>query len=432
MIELLREKRQFFVTLLLWWLVAQYVGETAAYLFIPFTILNFWKKEMYEELFVGFFFMLLMSSKVEFARNFKDIYVLILFAVVAFSKEMRFNTRMLMFFTPFFFVAFICLFFSDILFQSFQKTLSYLLMLLIIPTYIDHIYTEKGPSFFKTITILVILFLLLGLVMRYISPEEVYLIGRYRGVFLFNPNGLGLFLMLFFLYYSIITDIYPDLFEFKEELFIYGLSILILYMCESRSSIIASLIFLFFKSFYKISPAIGFIIFVVVAALYQVIEENTQPLIIALGLGDYFRIETIDTGSGRYVAWEFAWTNIQENFYIGKGIGYTDFLFHKYFNELAVLGHVGNAHNSYLTIWLDTGLIGLLCYMFALVFNFIKSTKISHLAIPVMYAVLFSVYYESWLSASLNPYTIQVFSILAILTSDVIRQKKEEGIISVQ
>lgn len=73
------------------------------------------------------------------------------------------------------------------------------------------------------------------------------------------------------------------------------------------------------------------------------------------------------------------------------------------------------AHNSYLTFWLDTGLVGLISFMIGLMFTFIKAAQKSTLAIPILYSILFSNYYESWLTASLNPFTIQLLFILTII-----------------
>lgn len=80
-----------------------------------------------------------------------------------------------------------------------------------------------------------------------------------------------------------------------------------------------------------------------------------------------------------------------------------------------MLGHQGAAHNMYLTFWLDTGLIGLILFLSGLLVTFFRASKRNKLAIPILYAILFSNNYESWLTASLNPFTIQLLFILSIL-----------------
>ena len=163
------------------------------------------------------------------------------------------------------------------------------------------------------------------------------------------------------------------------------------------------------------SPIVGFVIFIIVLLLYQLISDNLVNIIVSLGLGEQFRVETLETGSGRVIAWKFAWDEIQHNFFFGKGFSYNEYLFRKNYDYLSRLGHEGMAHNSYLTIWLDTGFVGLLLFLVGLVSIFLKAAKRSRLSIPVLYAVLFSNYYESWITASLNPFTIQLVFILTII-----------------
>jgi O-antigen ligase len=100
---------------------------------------------------------------------------------------------------------------------------------------------------------------------------------------------------------------------------------------------------------------------------------------------------------------------------LGKGFFYTEYLFKKYFEILSTQGHQGNAHNSYLTFWLDTGLIGLIMYVVAFFSSFISAARKSYYAIPLLYAIVFSANFESWLTSSLNPFTIQVWIMLTIL-----------------
>ena len=64
---------------------------------------------------------------------------------------------------------------------------------------------------------------------------------------------------------------------------------------------------MFFARSYKISYWVGFLIVIVVAVLYQVINENLTYIITSLGLGTYLRVEHLNDGSGRLVAWTYGW-----------------------------------------------------------------------------------------------------------------------------
>jgi O-antigen ligase len=85
-----------------------------------------------------------------------------------------------------------------------------------------------------------------------------------------------------------------------------------------------------------------------------------------------------------------------------------------------MLGHQGNAHNSYITFWLDTGIFGVLAYVVGIISAAVKGLRRSVFGMPVLYAVLFSSFFESWLTASLNPFTIQLLLIITILTKEEI------------
>ena len=426
MIEALREKSLFYIILFIWWLTGTYAGP-AVYAVIPLTLLFFWQRKMHEELFIGFLFILILSDSIEFAKNIKDVYLVILALFLFIGKEnLTFNNKLFFWFIPYFVIAFICLFYSVSFFTSFQKTISYLLLLIVVPNYIQNIYSEKRASFLKNIVLFILVFFLLVLLLRLIRPEIVIYEDRYRGVFIMNPNGLGVFSLLSFLFFSMVNEYFPSLFSKKENIFIYSLCILIIFLSSSRTAVTGILIFLLFKYLYKISPFIGFIIFLVILSTYQYIADNAGSIIMSLGLQGFFRVETLENASGRFIAWQFAWDNIQQTaFFIGNGIGHTEALFKKYYVQLSMLGHQGHAHNSYLTFWLDTGLIGLLLYLFAFISLFIKGSKNTILSIPVMYAILFSVFFESWITASLNPFTIQVFAIMTIITSDVFNDEIE-------
>jgi O-antigen ligase len=401
------------------WLVFGIFTGPLIYLVVPFTLFLLYNRGMHLEIFVGFFFILTLSDSrlhsLAFAAQIKNIYILVVFLITL--KEMgALENRILFFkyFIPFFLMAFTCMFFNPSIATSFQKTLSYCLLFFSIPNYLFIVYKRYGVSFFKSIVFLVVVILALGLLINFISPKVTNLVGRYRGL-LGNPNGLGLYTFLFILFFATLNDIRQDLFTRNEKVIIYGIAFLSLLKCGSRTSLVTTLLFFFFNRFYKISPWLGFVAFVVSIYLYQLISNNLADIITYLGLQDQFRIDTLENGSGRTIAWDFAWDQIQNDFFIGRGFSYTEYIFRINYEYLSMLGHQGAAHNSYLTFWLDTGLIGLVLYLFALITTFIKASFKSKFAFPVLYAVLFSNNYESWLTASLNPFTIQLLFILTLM-----------------
>ena len=175
-------------------------------------------------------------------------------------------------------------------------------------------------------------------------------------------------------------------------------------------------IFLLFNYFNRMSSFLGIIVFLLIVLTYRIIEENFASIVSALGWEKYIRLETINTASGRIVAWTFAWDEIQKNLFFGRGFFYTEYIFHLNMDSLGRKGHQGNAHNSYLTIWLETGFVGLIFYLSALLSAFFRSFQNTKVTIAIMYALLFQIFFESWLASSLNPYTINLVIILVIAT----------------
>ncbi|MCA6365227.1 MAG: O-antigen ligase family protein [Bacteroidetes bacterium] len=400
-----------------------YTGP-GAYAVVPGIALLLMVRGFYTELLLGFFLCLILSdsrnTSLEVFQNVKNIYMLILgLGLFVIPRNGLVYERTLLKFWPFFAIAVFCLLFSDNFINSSQKTLSYLLIIITIPNYIFLAWRKQGTAFIQTLVWWVCSLLIIGFALRFIMPEQVFLEDRYTGI-LGNPNGLGLFTMLFFLLFRITETNWPDLFNRWDRIIIYALIILSLLSSGSRNSLFAVLLFLSFGYFYRISPVAGFVYFVIIGFTYSFIQVNLIGIVTALGLEDQFRVDTLENASGRTVAWAFGWEWIQENIALGKGIGFTDDLYRRYYNYLSMLGHQGNAHNSYITFWLDTGVFGLAFFLRGLIVSFWRSTRVNKYSMPALYAVMFSAFFESWLTASLNPFTIQLLIIITLLNKDAL------------
>ena len=93
------------------------------------------------------------------------------------------------------------------------------------------------------------------------------------------------------------------------------------------------------------------------------------------------------------------------------------------------MGHHGGVHNSYLTMWFNTGIVGVLVFFRSYFLIFLKANKRAPFAFAIMFSSMFSVMYESWLTGSLNPFTIILLIIITVITEDEIvmwREKAEE------
>lgn len=418
------KNRQLLIVCSLLILAAGLYTGPGAYVLVTGLALLLLVRGFYTELLLGFFLCLILSDSrnpsLEVFQNVKNVYMLLLgLGLFVIPRQGLVYERTVLRFWPFFAIAVFCLLFSDNFMNSSQKTLSYLLIIITVPNYVFLAWHKQGTAFIQTLVWWICSLLLIGFVLRYMMPEQVFLEDRYTGI-LGNPNGLGLFTMLFFMMFRITETNWSNLFNRWERIIIYALIILSLLSSGSRNSLFAVLLFLSFGYFYRVSPVAGFVYFVIIGFTYSFIQVNLVGIVTALGLEDQFRIDTLNNASGRTIAWAFGWEWIQENIALGKGIGFTDDLYRRYYNYLSMLGHQGNAHNSYITFWLDTGVFGLAFFLRGLIASFWRSTRANRYSMPALYAVMFSAFFESWLTASLNPFTIQLLIILTLLNKDAL------------
>lgn len=390
------------------------------------------------ELLIGFFFILVMSDSrqdsLQWAVSAKDEYIAMLSLFLLMDqKSFQPFSYFYQKFMPFFLIACVCLFYtpSEIIFTSIQKTLSYILLIIVVSNYVVRCHKDHGSEFYKVLIYFGVTILVVGLAFKFIHNSQAYFEGRFRGL-LGNPNGLGVFTLMFFLTFSVIKDVYPTLFTKSEKWVIYIAVFVSIFLSGSRNCLFALLIYFFFLFAYRLSTFLGFILFVILIVSYQAIQDNIVTIVEGLGLTSYLRVSTLSDASGRFVAWNFAKDQIKQSIWLGRGFEYTNYIFHINEDWLSAMGHQGNAHNSYLTLWLDTGLFGLVAYMWGFLGSFFRAARKSKLALPVMYSVIFSTIFESWLTASLNPYTIQLFIILSMLTSEQIIPSKAPAAIPVQ
>jgi O-antigen ligase len=292
----------------------------------------------------------------------------------------------------------------------------------VVPNYILFCYRRMGWKFFRHFVIFILVMLASQMAMPYYGPSWwSFIMGRFRGYF-GNPNGLAIFSYLCFMFVTVLFKVKPDLFSLKGKLVTYALLIYFLIECGSRTSLTATFMFLLFFRFFGASPFLGFVMFLAFGAAVEVISGNLPAILTALGLHNYFRVDTIADGSGRYFAWNFAWNKINEEgfFLFGGGFGNDEYIMRQHYPYLRSQGHHGGVHNSYLTMWFNTGIIGVLLFFRSYMLIFLKAVKYAPYAFAIMFSTMFSVLYESWLTGSLNPFTIILLSIITVLSEEEI------------
>jgi len=433
MIEYLKRNGQF-VLMILSWVVCGAANINLGIAAVILSVILLKRKGMYAEMFSGFVLILFLSDSWKdylwFAKDVKVFYLLLLTLFLLFdSKNFKFKNIYFLPFVPFFIWAALMITKNPEINVSIQKTLSYVLLILVVPSYLFKIFYEKGAAFIKDHVFLMTWLLLIGLVMFVIVPAEVSIVGRYQGL-MGNPNGIGVFCTVLFMLFHATTIRFPELFKKNEKLIIYSIIVLTIILSGSRNSILSIGIFLFFLRFYKISPLLGAVIFVLVTIVYTLVVSNLVEILTAIGLAEVMRADTLESGSGRVHAWAWALQFINantQNFFYGKGFGFDEWYFIQSNHILGPkYGHVGGVHNSYLALWLNTGLIGLILWAVGFFSAISKVIPKTYIALPYLFAIMFSATFEAWLMGSLNPYHITFLFTLSLLFTDY--DKFAEGV----
>jgi len=425
MLNYLRSESLFIAMVLSWFMVAYFLGPIG-YAFLPLSLFLLKVRDRSMDLILGFLIVLVFSDihkdvwRDNIFRGAKNIYIILLSLFLLLERH-RFMPMSKIFpiFLPFFVYSFFPLIFSSALVTSVQKTLSYALLFLVVPNYVLQNFREQGWVFFKNMVFFMTLILIAGLILRAVDPTKVFVMGRFHGIF-GNPNGMAIYCFLFFVLAGVLNSLNPKLFTNTERIVVFGVIVYCLIVSGSRASLAAVMIYLLFNRFFAFSPFLGFVVLLAVVGISEVVSQNLATIVMALGLEDFFRLRTLEGGSGRYFAWEFAWEKIQDFLVFGGGFANDETVMRKNYEYLERMGHQGGVHNSYLSMWFNMGIVGLVIYFRSFLLLFIKASKVAPMSLGAMFAVLFSANYESWLVGSLNPYTIVLLMVMTVLSEDEI------------
>lgn len=416
-----KENRAFYLIAMFWLMSGLAVGNPGMFI-IVLTAFYLAQKRMYLELFLGFFFVLLMSDSRFYGFGFfkpaREIYILLLAGVIFLDGRFRPLLNLTTWFVPFFLVALAAIVQSVDPALSFMKTFSYFLILFTVPNFFKTLYNEYGDALLRYISLLMGSILVAGLLLKFPMGELTHLAGRFRGLF-GNPNGLGIVATLFIIMVECIRNLRPDLIKNKERYLFIAIAIVSIIFAGSRTAMMSVILFYTFMYTFKISKILSVFFLLVGIFSFQFVMSAIPQIIEALGLQEITRVESLDSiteAGGRAIGLAYGWEEVQKNFWLGRGFAYNEYIFGGDFGDmLAQLGHQGGTHNSYLSIWLDTGLIGLIFFMGGWLITFFKASLNSPLAFPIGLTVAFMTFFEAWLAASLNAFTIIFLIVISIL-----------------
>lgn len=432
MFSFIKRNEHFFLILLAWVIIGRFVAPAMLGV-IPLTLLLFKQKNRYAEMLIGFLFILILSdsrqAEMAFAKDVKDIYLLIMTIFMLFDqKHFPLRNRFFFPYIPFFLLAGLLISQSLEPDVAWKKTLSYALLYITVPAYIEKVLFDNPRLFLKDMVQFVSILLLIGFILIPLSYDSVYLAGRYCSI-LGNPNGIGIYCTVFFMFFYTVTVKYPDLFSPLEKRITFALIVGSVVFAVSRNSMFSIMLFVFFARFYKMSSWAGFTIVIIAAISYQLLMNNLPAILSSLGLSEYLRADHIEDGSGRIVAWHFGWEQIQKNYLFGRGFSFDEYIFWENHVALSKLGHQGGVHSTYLALWLNTGLLGLVLYFVAFFTVMLRAASKSYLAFPIIYAILFSITFESWLMGSLNPFNIMFLFLMTLINHEPKSPEPENSLV---
>jgi hypothetical protein len=435
MIQAYKENSQFILILIILYVVGVW-GGPVIYIIFPLVLGLFGLKGYFIELLIISVWMLILSDYVpvknathddlQFAKDIKPIIPLFLTGFYFYNKHLFPPIpKLFVNFIPFFIISGIGLIYSIKIEIGFQKYLSYLLMYFSIPIYVNLLTHLYGKLFWKTLMTFIVWMLVIGIVLGIAVPEIGMLGGsRFKGI-LGNPNGLGIFVYLSFALWMILKEFKLIDFSRNENFFIFIILFISLIWCGSRNGLMSVFMFYMVYRLVKIHWSLALVLVVLVIVFQDLIFNSFLLIIDFFQLSDYFRVDSLEEGSGRKVAWLFAWTKIQDYFFIGGSFGHDENIMRPNYSWLNRLGHDGGVHNSYLSLWFDSGLIGVITYFFGFVKTVLSSVTKSYIGLAFMVSFFFNITYESWLVASLNPFTILMLIIITIFAQQF--EFKEEN-----
>lgn len=429
MVEAYKRHYQFILILIIMYVLGVWAGPVI-YAVFPVVMLLLGLKYRYFELFIITIWLLILADYVpvkdapyddlQFAKDLKPLVPLFLFGFFLRDREdFKPYSTVFLYFIPFLAVVTFGLTDSINITVGMQKTISYILMLISVPMYVVKLHREMGEMFWTSLITFIIGMLSIGIVLRFAAPDIALLEGgRFKGV-LGNPNGLGVFLNLVFILWIVIKEYGLAEFSKRANRLIFFVIMISLIWCESRNGMMSILLFYLVHRIVKVNWFLAIVVITFFIGFNDQIFDVIIAVVEFFGFEDYFRVDTIEEGSGRKIAWIFAWSQIQDYFFIGGGFGHDEHIMRANYYWLSRAGHQGGVHNSYLSMWFDAGIIGLVAYFSGIMAIVSKVMRNNYIVIAFVTSILFNVTYESWLVASLNPFTIIYFTIITILIGNL-------------
>lgn len=345
-----------------------------------------------------------------FAPNLR--FIILGIGLIILLKFQLLKTNEAKYILPFSIIAtLITYFLSPLGVEAVSRGISYFLMALVVFKMVQLLVEHNAQRFYNLIVTLLTLYFGLNLIVFFVPfLGETYIKGRFMGL-MGNPNGLAMVAMFSYAIIYVVKRLNHTSFS---PLFFRGFKIVligVIILTGSRSAIFSLLAFEIIIRLlkYKFLLALGLLLITYAYGISATLD--TQVMIESFGLSSFLRTESLEDASGRKEVWIVAVEEIKNQPWLGKGMLYDKYYIDYYADRF--IGENRARHwygiwNSYLSLLLNVGIIGMLAFSLFWYKMYLHSQmKVIRLAFLIL--CLFSAISESWMAASMNAFMPLVF-----------------------
>tara|TARA_Y100000815_G_scaffold183089_1_gene166895 strand:- start:5572 stop:6873 length:1302 start_codon:yes stop_codon:yes gene_type:complete len=349
------------------------------------------------------------SGPLSFAQNLR-------FVVLGISLLMLYNFdiykyNIARYILPFALVATgITLFLSPFGLMATIRGLSYFIVALVVFKFVQILVDYNQQRFYNLIVTVLTLYFTLNLLVFFLPfLGEADMKGRFMGL-MANPNGLA---MVSLFSYVIIDVIKKTAQPSASNIFLLlkALLVVLIILSGSRSAIFS--VFIYEVSLrllkYKFLLGLTLVCLVYIYGISATLDLNA--IVKSLGLSSFLRVDSLEDASGRTEVWAVAIEEIKRQPWLGKGMLY-DTSYIKYYADRYIGDvrerHWGGIWNSYLSLLLNVGIVGLVAFSFFW-YKMFALSKMKIVRFAFLMLCLFSAISESWMAASMNAFMPLVF-----------------------
>lgn len=317
----------------------------------------------------------------------------------------------------------ISVFFSPVGIQAYLRVIGFWIVPMIIFKLISTLYKKNRQKTTELLILIFSLFLVLNLILFFVPIMDVFLKGRFKGL-VGNPNGLGLIMMFIFGLLQLIQERNETSLTGLLFLILKTLCIFLILTTGSRTALISTLVFIIFNKFLQNTAILIFSLIVLALLSYLISISSLLTLISYLGLETQLRLDSFSDASGRTEVWIVAWEEIKNSFWFGRGLLYDAYYIKEYVTNYfgsTYPRHWAGIWNSYISLLLDVGFVGTLTYLIFWIKIF-KKSKFLNISLAFIVMCFLSGITESWMAASMNPFTPMMFMFWAIQSQPLVKQ----------